>query len=185
MVPINSALLTITSHSSLITTQNPFHGVITEYDCKRYLEGHWIKNWLFADDCIIYRKILNIKDVEKLQTDLDRLGDWAEGNEMKINPNKSKAINFTRGCHRVTTQLQLINKYTYIYIISFPSYILVSFLMAAGFFCFVAKYKKPLFNTKFGVSLCTRSAETSRMKGGFKVLVAYSSLPDSLFSLSW
>ena len=23
---------------------------------------------LFADDCIIYRKILNIKDVEKLQT---------------------------------------------------------------------------------------------------------------------
>ena len=29
---------------------------------------------LFADDCIIYRKILNIKDVEKLQADLDRLG---------------------------------------------------------------------------------------------------------------
>ena len=25
----------------------------------------------------------NIKDVEKLQTDLDRLGDWAEGNENK------------------------------------------------------------------------------------------------------
>jgi hypothetical protein len=46
----------------------------------------------FADDCIIYRKILNIKDVEKLQTDLDRLGDWVEENEMKINPNKSKAL---------------------------------------------------------------------------------------------
>ena len=29
---------------------------------------------LFADDCIIYRKILNIKDVKKLQADLDRLG---------------------------------------------------------------------------------------------------------------
>jgi hypothetical protein len=27
---------------------------------------------LFADDCIIYRKILNIRDVDKLQTDLDR-----------------------------------------------------------------------------------------------------------------
>jgi len=50
---------------------------------------------LFVDDCIICRKILNIKDVEKLQTDLDRLGDWAEGNEMKINPNKSKALSFT------------------------------------------------------------------------------------------
>jgi len=50
----------------------------------------------FADDCIIYRKILNIKDVEKLQADLDRLGDWAERNEVKINPNKSKALSFTR-----------------------------------------------------------------------------------------
>jgi hypothetical protein len=48
------------------------------------------------NDCIIYRKISNIKDVEKSQTDLDRLGNWAEGNEMKINPNKSKALNFTR-----------------------------------------------------------------------------------------
>jgi len=34
--------------------------------------------------------------LEKLQTDLDRLGDWAEGNEMKINPNKSEALSFTR-----------------------------------------------------------------------------------------
>ena len=51
---------------------------------------------LFADDRIIYRKILHTKDVEKLQRDLDRLGDWAEENEMKINPNESKALSFTR-----------------------------------------------------------------------------------------
>jgi len=51
---------------------------------------------LFADDCIIYRKILNIEDVEKLETDLDRQGEWAELNEMIINPNKSKALSFTR-----------------------------------------------------------------------------------------
>jgi hypothetical protein len=51
---------------------------------------------LFADDCIIYREILNIKDVEKLQADLDRLGDWAVENEMKINRNKSKALSFTK-----------------------------------------------------------------------------------------
>jgi len=38
---------------------------------------------LFADDCIIYRKMLNIEDVEKLERDLDRLGDWAEGNGNK------------------------------------------------------------------------------------------------------
>jgi len=41
-------------------------------------------------------KILNIKEVEKLQTDLDKLMDWAEGNEMKINLNKIKALSFTR-----------------------------------------------------------------------------------------
>jgi hypothetical protein len=51
---------------------------------------------LFTDDCIIYRKIVNNYDVEKLQTDLDRLEDWAVENEMKINPNKSKALSFTR-----------------------------------------------------------------------------------------
>jgi hypothetical protein len=51
---------------------------------------------LFTDDCIIYRKILNIKDVEKLQADLGRAGDWAVENEMKINPNKSKALSFTK-----------------------------------------------------------------------------------------
>ena len=45
---------------------------------------------LFADDCIIYRKILNIEDVEKLQTDLNRLGEWAKVNEMIINPNEIK-----------------------------------------------------------------------------------------------
>jgi hypothetical protein len=51
---------------------------------------------LFADGCVIYRKILNIKCAEKLQTDLDILGDWAKGDEMKTNPNKSKALSFTR-----------------------------------------------------------------------------------------
>jgi hypothetical protein len=51
---------------------------------------------LFADDCIIYRKIVNNKDIEKLQIDLNRLGEWAIENAMEINPTKSKAISFTR-----------------------------------------------------------------------------------------
>ena len=45
---------------------------------------------LFADDCIIYRKIVNNTDVEGLQKDLDTLGEWAVENAMKINPGKSK-----------------------------------------------------------------------------------------------
>jgi hypothetical protein len=43
---------------------------------------------LFADNCIIYIKIVDTFDVEKLQADLDLLGDWAVENEMKINPSK-------------------------------------------------------------------------------------------------
>ena len=51
---------------------------------------------LFADDCIIYRKVANKPDVGKLQTDLDRLGDWAVENDMKINLSKSRAPSFSR-----------------------------------------------------------------------------------------
>jgi len=50
----------------------------------------------FADDCVIYRKIINNADMEKLQKVLDRLGEWEVENEMKINPSKSKAVRFTR-----------------------------------------------------------------------------------------
>jgi len=41
----------------------------------------------FADNCVIYRKIMN-NNVEKLQIDLVRLGEWAVENGMKINPGK-------------------------------------------------------------------------------------------------
>jgi len=51
---------------------------------------------LFADDCVIYRKIINNADMEKLQKDLDRLGEWVVENSMKINRSKSKAVRFTR-----------------------------------------------------------------------------------------
>ena len=34
--------------------------------------------------------------MEKLQKDLDRPGEWAVENTMKINPSKSKAIRLTR-----------------------------------------------------------------------------------------
>ena len=51
---------------------------------------------LLADDYVIYRKIINNADMEKLQKDLDRLGEWAVKNAMKINLSKSKAIRFTR-----------------------------------------------------------------------------------------
>jgi len=38
--------------------------------------------------------ITNKEDIEKLQKVLDRLGEWAVENAMKINPSKSKAVRF-------------------------------------------------------------------------------------------
>jgi len=50
----------------------------------------------FADDCVIYRKIIINEGLENLQKVLNRLGEWAVENAMKINPSKSKAVRFTR-----------------------------------------------------------------------------------------
>jgi len=51
---------------------------------------------LFAVDCVIYTKIINNEDIENLQKDLDRLGEGAAENAMKINPSKCKAVRFAR-----------------------------------------------------------------------------------------
>jgi len=32
---------------------------------------------LFADNCVRYKKIINNEDINRLQKDLDRLGEWA------------------------------------------------------------------------------------------------------------
>jgi len=51
---------------------------------------------LFANDCVIYRKIINDEDLNKLQKDFNWPGECAVENAMKINPSKRKAIRFTR-----------------------------------------------------------------------------------------
>jgi hypothetical protein len=51
---------------------------------------------LFADICIIYRKITNKNNIGKLGKVLDTLREWAVETGMKINPSKSKAIRFMR-----------------------------------------------------------------------------------------
>ena len=51
---------------------------------------------LCADDCVIYIKIINNADMEKMQKGLDRLGEWAVENAMKINQSKCNEIRFTR-----------------------------------------------------------------------------------------
>ena len=66
---------------------------------------------LFADDSLIYRKILAKEDVTKLQRDVDRLGEWSVENEMKINPSKSKAICFTRARTKVPLNYYLMGMF--------------------------------------------------------------------------
>ena len=65
-----------------------------------YVNDIWRNNEsnirLFADDCIIYRRIMGSSDIDKLQTDLNRIGEWAAENVMKINPVKSKAVCFKK-----------------------------------------------------------------------------------------
>ena len=51
---------------------------------------------LFADVCVMYKKISKREGIEKLQKHLDRLGEWAVESAMKINPGKCKAVRFTR-----------------------------------------------------------------------------------------
>ena len=43
---------------------------------------------LFADDCVCYREIKDMKDTLKLQRDIDRLGIWARKLGMRFQPVK-------------------------------------------------------------------------------------------------
>ena len=65
---------------------------------------------LFTDDCVIYRKIVNNNDIEKLQIELCILGDWAVENGMKINPGKSKVVSFMRAWVRDLLNYSLMDQ---------------------------------------------------------------------------
>jgi hypothetical protein len=61
-----------------------------------YVNDIWRNNesnvQLITDDCIIYSS----RDVDKLQTDLNKLGKWDLENEIRINPGKSKSVSFAK-----------------------------------------------------------------------------------------
>jgi hypothetical protein len=65
---------------------------------------------LFADDCIIYRKITDSNEIEKLQKDINRLGEWTIENEMKINPDKSRAVSFTKAKVKERTRYYFVEQ---------------------------------------------------------------------------
>ena len=51
---------------------------------------------LFADDCVLYRKVLSINDQQVLQEDLHRLAQWATMWGMRFNETKCFVISFHR-----------------------------------------------------------------------------------------
>ena len=83
-----------------VTSSVPQGSVVGPLLCIAFINDIWRNTEstvrLFADECVIYRKIINNEDMEKSQKDLDRLGEWVVENVMKINPSKSKAVHFTR-----------------------------------------------------------------------------------------
>ena len=60
---------------------------------------------LFADDCILYRKIFSDADSKILQKDLDKLQSWETEWLMQFHPSKCQVLN-------VTNKKKLV-KYTY------------------------------------------------------------------------
>ena len=51
---------------------------------------------LFADDCILYRKIRSIKDTIILQNDLNKLADWEQKWGMDFHPDKCSTLHVTQ-----------------------------------------------------------------------------------------
>lgn len=51
---------------------------------------------LFADDCVIYRKITNDSDIRSLQVDLNNILDWCHNWKMELNIKKCKSMRVSR-----------------------------------------------------------------------------------------
>ena len=51
---------------------------------------------LFADDCVCYRVLDTIEDCEKLQTNINKLGEWARKWGMRFQPVKCNMMKLTR-----------------------------------------------------------------------------------------
>jgi hypothetical protein len=51
---------------------------------------------LFADDCLMYRKVSSTSDSTQLQEDLDNLIKWEQQWQMQFNPDKCEVLTITK-----------------------------------------------------------------------------------------
>ena len=75
---------------------------------------------LFADDCLLYRIINNTDDTNRLQEDLNKLSEWADAWQLRLNASKCTVIRCTRSLtpfsHDYTLNdiLKLSDQHTYV-----------------------------------------------------------------------
>ena len=62
---------------------------------------------LFADDCVCYHEIKDIRDTLKLQKDIDRLGIWARKWGMRFQPVKCSMMQLTKMRNRIDASYTL------------------------------------------------------------------------------
>lgn len=65
---------------------------------------------LFADDCVVYRKILEPADHHALQSDLDNISFWCDTWLMKLNPAKCKSMRIARHSNYILPCDYLLNR---------------------------------------------------------------------------
>ena len=61
---------------------------------------------LFADDCLLYRRIHDTQDTKTLQADLDRLQEWEADWLMEFNPTKCEVITISKKSSSVCNFLE-------------------------------------------------------------------------------
>lgn len=66
---------------------------------------------LFADDSLVYHPINSSKDIEALQLDLDNLGIWSSGSQMKFNVSKCEHMRVSRNTNASSVSYTLDSKH--------------------------------------------------------------------------
>ena len=69
------------------------------------LDGHYIT--LYADDMLLYRVIHSAEDFTHVQKGIDNIGNWVQGNHLKLNSNKCKCMVVSRRRSRAAQILVL------------------------------------------------------------------------------
>jgi hypothetical protein len=67
---------------------------------------------LFADDCLVYRKIKNQRDTQHLQEDLDRLDNWSKEWQMAFNVSKCYIMRVTLARKHIVRHTYTMNNQT-------------------------------------------------------------------------